>query len=97
VALGGAGLRWEAHAEFATYTWELPSPVFAPFEPSAEVLGRIMHGLPQPGPHLVSVDLHLLPDEPDLALESLFDPLNLAASIVDKEGPSWPLISVSGH
>jgi uncharacterized membrane-anchored protein len=52
----------------------------------AEVLGRIMHGLPQPGPHFVSVDLHLLADKPDCALESLFDPLSLAASVVDKGG-----------
>jgi uncharacterized membrane-anchored protein len=84
VVLGGAILRWEAHAEFATYTWELLSPRHSAFEPPAESLERVMHGLPQPGPHLVSIDLHLLPDDPDLVLENMFDPASLAASSVDK-------------
>ncbi|MDP3318165.1 MAG: DUF3422 domain-containing protein, partial [Bosea sp. (in: a-proteobacteria)] len=43
-------------------------------------------GLPQPGPHLVSADLHLMPAavEPDLG--ALFDPASLAASLVDNGG-----------
>ena len=38
--------------------------------------------LPQPGPHLVSVDLHLISGlkDADIQLEALFDPLSLAAS-----------------
>lgn len=70
VELHAAVLRWELHAEFATYTWEFPQAVETPrfgkakplpFQPSAEELGNLMRFLPQPGPLLVAVDLRLLP------------------------------------
>ena len=83
VALGGAVLRWENHAEFTTYTWEFGATGYAPFDPPSSILASAMAALPQPGPHLVSVDLHLLKGDEDVVLESLFDPASLTASSVD--------------
>ena len=60
LALGGATLRWEQHSEFTTYTWELPAPAGAPFHPAASALAAPMAALPQPGPVLVALDLHLM-------------------------------------
>ena len=56
-----AVLRWEQHSEFTTYTWELRSGS-APFDPPASALAAPMRGLPQPGPLLVALDLHLIAD-----------------------------------
>lgn len=77
-----AGLRWEQHSEFTTYSWELPSAGARPFQPPAAPLPT-MRALPQPGPHLVSIDLHLLREAKTLDLEAIFDPASLAASLVD--------------
>ena len=56
-------LRWEQHSEFTTYTWEVPSdPAAFPFHPDAASLASPMRLVPQPGPLLVAVDLHLLGD-----------------------------------
>lgn len=85
VRFGDSALRWEQHSEFTTYSWELPSPGLQPFLPAPATLPHGMDGLPQPGPHLVSVDLHLLPDMTEPALDGLFDPASLAASLVDDE------------
>lgn len=78
-----ASLRWEQHSEFTTYSWELPATGTTPFLPATELLPHGMSALPQPGPHLVSADLHLLPGStaPDLA--AILDPASLAASLVD--------------
>ncbi len=83
VALADATLRFEQHSEFATYSWEVMSHDEAAFGQSAAGLAHCMAALPQPGPHLVSVDLHLIKDTPSISLESLFDPASLAASIAD--------------
>src|SRR3954470_11020117 len=75
VLLGATALRWEQHAEFTTYTWELPSetPGAGPFHPSAAGLAAPMGLVPQPGPVLVAVDLHLVADAADrIAPERLF-------------------------
>jgi len=74
-----ATVRWEQHAEFTTYTWEQPSLDEAPFVTPAAALARPMSQLPQPGPHLVSVDLHLIPAENARNWRSVFDPASLAA------------------
>ncbi|HZP79235.1 MAG TPA: DUF3422 domain-containing protein [Pseudolabrys sp.] len=81
VALGGSVLRWEQHSEFTTYTWELPAeaPEAAPFHPSAATLASPMASLPQPGPLLVALDVHLLADA-DIAPERLFDRASLAVA-----------------
>ncbi len=83
VTIGDIGLRWEQHSEFTSYTWELANPDTAPFDLSARALEATMGQLPQPGPHLVSIDLHLLPATRAPSLESLFNVGSLAASQVD--------------
>ena len=82
VTLGGAALRWEQHSEFTTYTWELPSEGETPFHPAAASLAAPMGSLPQPGPLLVALDLHLMADnnEKKNAVERLFDRASLAVA-----------------
>jgi uncharacterized membrane-anchored protein len=82
VTLGGATLRWEQHSEFTTYTWELPSESLVPFHPAAASLASPMASLPQPGPLLVALDLHLLADnkKKKIAIEKLFDRASLAVA-----------------
>ncbi len=61
VVLGGTALRWEQHSEFTTYTWELPAePESLRFHPPASSLAAPMAAVPQPGPLLVALDLHLV-------------------------------------
>lgn len=88
VELGGAVLRWESHAEFSTYTWDLPStelaPGLLPFQPPALTFASPLSQIPQPGPLLVAVDLHLVTDTAeDFHLEVVFDPASLARSDVN--------------
>lgn len=88
VAFGGAVLRWERHAEFTTYTWELPTEDLLegglPFQPSSASLSTTLAQVPQPGPLLVAVDLHLVTDTADaLPLDRLFDRASLARSDVE--------------
>jgi uncharacterized membrane-anchored protein len=79
---GTTVLRWEQHSEFTTYTWELPSdPTAAPFHPDAASLASAMRLVPQPGPLLVAVDLHLLADGAQrTAPQRLFDNASLAVA-----------------
>jgi uncharacterized membrane-anchored protein len=82
VSLGATTLRWEQHSEFTTYTWELPGEVAAgalPFHPPASALAQPMGFVPQPGPLLVAVDLHLVGDGAT-NVERLFDPASLAVA-----------------
>jgi uncharacterized membrane-anchored protein len=78
VAFGGTVLRWEQHSEFTTYTWELASGAL-PFHPPAATLDAPIAELPQPGPLLVALDLHLIKDAGD-AFERLLDPASLAVA-----------------
>lgn len=84
VMIGATALRWEQHSEFTTYTWELPSETAgdsAPFHPPASALAAPMALVPQPGPALVAIDLHLLSDaERKIVPERLFDHASLAAA-----------------
>ncbi len=82
VTLGATTLRWEQHSEFTTYTWELPSEQVVPFHPSASSLAAPMASLPQPGPVLVALDLHLLADnkKKKITFEKLFDRASLAVA-----------------
>lgn len=64
VAFSGGTLRWERHAEFTTYSWRLDGAgegPAEPFQPSPDGLAGVMLAVPQPGPLLVRVDLHLVP------------------------------------
>jgi uncharacterized membrane-anchored protein len=79
VVLGGATLRWEQHSEFTTYTWEMAAQGSEPFHPSAAALAAPMASLPQPGPLLVALDLHLLAEKKKkIAPAPLFDRASLA-------------------
>lgn len=81
VVFGGAMLRWEQHSEFTTYTWELPSPDETPFHPDPASLASPMTSLPQPGPLLVALDLHLLAEKKEKhTVEKIFDRSSLAAA-----------------
>ncbi len=81
VTFGGTTLRWEQHSEFTTYTWELPSETGVPFHPAAGTLAEPMTSVPQPGPLLVALDLHLLADaEKKISPERLFDRASLAVA-----------------
>ena len=81
VALGGATLRWEQHSEFTTYTWELPSAGATPFHPAASTLAAPMASLPQPGPLLVALDLHVLAEKKKkIAPARLFNRASLAVA-----------------
>jgi uncharacterized membrane-anchored protein len=86
VALAGVTLRWEQHSEFTTYSWEMPGDPEQPFAPSGPERSAWMARLPQPGPHLVSVDLHMLPFRPDLDAAACFDPAGTAMSSIYREG-----------
>jgi uncharacterized membrane-anchored protein len=81
VALGKTILRWEQHSEFTTYTWELPEPEAAPFHPAAFSLASPMTLVPQPGPLLAAIDLHLLTDAAEhTSPERLFQRASLAVA-----------------
>ncbi|OSI33015.1 hypothetical protein BST65_03305 [Bradyrhizobium canariense] len=75
VQLGALALRWEQHSEFVTYTWETPSETdVAPFNARPTSLASAMTRVPQPGPLLVALDLHLLPrDLPAHQLDFIAD------------------------
>lgn len=73
-------LRWEQHSEFTTYTWEIPASLEAtPFDPPASTLAAVMAKIPQPGPVLVAIDLHLV-FQRAVNLEHVFDRSSLAAA-----------------
>ncbi|PZA13674.1 DUF3422 domain-containing protein [Rhodopseudomonas palustris] len=79
---GTTMLRWEQHSEFTTYTWEITAdPSATPFHPEASSLASPMRLLPQPGPLLVAVDLHVMPEDPPrTSPERLFDRASLAVA-----------------
>jgi uncharacterized membrane-anchored protein len=81
-AFGEGALRWESHAEFSTYTWELPSDGVKPFGPDSEAVAAPMAQVTQPGPLLVAIDLHLLPAGPNVEPEEIFDHASLARAEV---------------
>jgi uncharacterized membrane-anchored protein len=77
-------LRFERHNEFVTYTWEFPAGTDA-FQPPGDVLGRAMALMPQPGPLIVAIDMHIVPADraPDFA--AAFSGANVVASEVEDE------------
>lgn len=79
IELANCAVRWEQHAEFTTYSWEFPSTDRLPFDTPASTFLQLMRELPQPGPHLVSCDLHYLPESSVRNWKGVFDPSSLAA------------------
>ena len=82
VCIGTTMLRWEQHSEFTTYTWELPADAgAAPFHPAAASLASPMGLLPQPGPLLAAIDLHLIAEGAEkISPERVFDRASLAVA-----------------
>ncbi len=80
--LAEGDLAFEQHGEFTTWTWILRGAGAPPFEPEASTLARRLPALPQPGPHLVSLDLALVPEAWDVREADLFDLSSLAAATV---------------
>lgn len=87
VSIQGAILRFERHSEFCTYSWEFDAAAGAddvPFRPAAREFGRLMNLLPQPGPLMVAIDLHMVKAaRVSDGLEAIFGVSNLAASDVE--------------
>jgi len=82
IALSGLSVTWESHGEFTTYTFEQPAEQGGlPFTPAVPVLGLPINALPQPGPLVVAIDLHIQKDE-GAATDPLvvFDPAVLVLS-----------------
>ena len=77
--LANCALRWEQHAEFTTYSWGFSTKDRQPFETPAAALQRLIGDMPQPGPHLVSVDLHYGEERAAKNWQKAFDPSSLAA------------------
>lgn len=87
--IAGTPVRWERHSEFTTYGWHFtaaPAPASGEglFTTPAGPLAALMAALPQPGPHIVSVDLHLVTvaDAPDL--DQFFDRSSLCVMNVSQ-------------
>lgn len=81
VAFSGATLRWESHGEFTTYTWELADEGGGePFRPPPDALAGVMRLVPQPGPLLAAIDLHLVAESAATGPERLFGAVGLAAA-----------------
>jgi uncharacterized membrane-anchored protein len=77
-------LRFERHNEFVTYTWEFPAGSEA-FQPPAEAPGRAMALVPQPGPLIVAIDIHILPAAGAPDLTAAFTGANVVASEVEDD------------
>lgn len=80
IALAEGLLRWEQHSEFTTYTLEPEGVDTAPFARAAAQLCAPLRALPQPGPHLASIDLHFIAQRPTEGYDHWLDPLSLAVS-----------------
>jgi uncharacterized membrane-anchored protein len=59
--LDEAHLRWERHGEFVTLTWSFKDATRTPFEPPARDFAPVTRLMPQPGPLLSAIDLHIAP------------------------------------
>ena len=79
VAFSGCILRWESHNEFTSYTWQIDAASSQPFHPPASSLANVMSFVPQPGPLLVAIDVHILPAVND----PVFSRLELASAEVE--------------
>ncbi len=77
----GGAMRWESHNEFSTYRWELPSSAKRPFDIPASEAARLLDGFDPPGPLIVAIDLHLVPDEGQtIKPEDFFERTSLAVA-----------------
>jgi uncharacterized membrane-anchored protein len=79
IDLANGSLRWEQHAEFTTYSWGFPVESESPFATPASSFQHLMQGIPQPGPHLVSVDLYYAGEAANGNWQDTFDEASLTA------------------
>lgn len=84
IELDFARLRFERHAEFLTYTWRFPAGA-EPFTPAARVLGHAMRLVPQPGPLIAAIDLHIVPRDGAPDLDAIFAGSPLAVSDIGED------------
>jgi len=82
VRLGDAALRWEQHSEFTTTTFIVEGPAGASPEAARRLCAPMIADLPQAGPLLVSVALHLGPEAEAPPFERLLDERSLVASVI---------------
>ncbi len=80
VSLTDLAFRWEQHSEFTTYTFIVEGAAATNLAAARALTARVMAGLPQPGPLLVSVALSLLPEAQAPAFEEIFDESSLVVS-----------------
>lgn len=84
VTLPGVGglpldMTYEQHGEFITFDFSFDGS-HEPFAPAAGQIAHLLPDIGEPGQHIVSVDLSLVPTTIDFA--TVFDPTSLAASSV---------------
>ncbi|MCF1480202.1 DUF3422 domain-containing protein [Agrobacterium tumefaciens] len=72
VSFENVHLRWERHNEFTTYCWYYKHPGPEGFSLAAASMAPEMYTLPQPGPHLVAVDLHIVEASSIPELDTIF-------------------------
>ncbi len=77
--LANGSLRWEQHAEFTTYSWGFSTNDKTLFATPSSSFTHVMQGLPQPGPHLISVDLFYGEENGKVDWQGAFDASSLTA------------------
>lgn len=83
ITLSDVVVRWEQHSEFTTYTLEISGIDRSPFERPAGSLAMVIRDIPQPGPLMCAIDLHLVSTMPGGGFPDLFDPTSLAAASIE--------------
>ena len=82
-AFGDTGFRWERHNEFVSVSWDLAADDASIFEREASDFAGTMRLIPQPGPLLVAVDLHVVRDAEGAPWTAGFDPASLCAMSIE--------------
>lgn len=84
--LDEAHLRWERHGEFVTFTWSFKAATPTPFAPPARAFAPVTRLMPQPGPLLAAIDLHIVPAAAAPAgVAAFFAPGQVAVSDCDDD------------
>lgn len=84
VSFENVHLRWERHNEFTTYCWYYRHPGPDDFSLAAASMAPEMYALPQPGPHLVAVDLHIVAASSAPDLDAIFAKESLCVMTAEK-------------
>nr|AAD31598.1 hypothetical protein [Rhizobium rhizogenes K84] len=84
VSFENVHLRWERHNEFTTYCWYYKHPGPEGLSLAAASMAPEMYTLPQPGPHLVAVDLHIVEASSTPELGTIFAKESLCVMTAEK-------------